>query len=394
MTAAVRVAGVTKRFRDVGAPRTWKDALVARRRLEPIEALRGVDLEIEPGAAVGIVGANGAGKSTLLRVIAGVLSPDAGTVALSGEVGSLLELGAGFHPDLTGRESAVLSGVIAGHSRREARRRVDWVCDFAGLDRFIDRPLRTYSSGMQARLAFAIATETQREILLVDEVLAVGDVAFQQRCIGRLRDFQRAGTTLVVVSHEAELVRMLCSRAVWLDAGEVVDDGSADEVLDSYLVERRPAPTALLGASTGPLGEIRLLDEAGAPCRVVHAGGGVAVSIRLAALDEPAQLAVRVMRDDGLMCVDTSTPIPPGQAGAVLAIDRLDLAPGRYRVDVALHDRSWRATLDQRREAATLRILGTASASAALAPPARWTVGPAAPVPEAPHRRSGRHPAP
>lgn len=379
MTPAIRVDGVTKRFRDVGAPRTWKDVFVTRRRLAPIEALRGVDLDVAAGTAVGIVGVNGAGKSTLLRVIAGVLSPDEGTVALAGDVGSLLELGAGFHPDLTGRESAVLAGVIAGHSRREARRRVDWVCDFAGLDRFIDRPLRTYSSGMQARLAFAIATESPRAILLVDEVLAVGDVAFQQRCLARLRELQQAGTTVVVVSHESELVRMLCERAVWLDAGQVVDDGRVDEVLDAYLLERRPVPAALLGGGGGPLTEVQLLGEAGAPCRVVHAGAGVTVSVGLVPLDAPAQLAVRIVRDDDLVCVDTSTPIPPGQAGAVLEIERLDLAPGGYRLEVALHDRAWRVLLDQRREAATLRILGTASATAALAPPARWTAGPARP---------------
>jgi hypothetical protein len=174
----------------------------------------------------------------------------------------------------------------------------------------------------------------------------------------------------------------------------VVDDGPADEVLDAYLMERRPVPPALLRAATGPLAEVHLLDEAGAPCRVAPAGGGVIVSVRLAPLDEPAQLAVRVVRDDGLMCVDTSTPIPPGQEGAVLAIERLDLAPGRYRVEVALHDRSWRATLDRRSEAATLRIIGTASATAALAPPARWTVGPLDPSVEARPRRSSRRPPP
>jgi lipopolysaccharide transport system ATP-binding protein len=375
VSLAVRAVGLTKRFRDVGAPRSWKDAAVHwRHRLPPIVALHDVDVDVDAGAAVGIIGANGAGKSTLLRVIGGVLVADTGSVEVHGRVGSLLELGAGFHPDLTGRESAVLSGVIAGLSRREARRRVESVSHFAGLEQFIDRPLRTYSSGMQARLAFAIATETQPEVLLVDEILAVGDVAFQQRCLQRLRAFKRGGTAILVVSHDADLVRMLCERVVWLDAGEVVEDGPADEVVDRYLASERSAATPHLPGSTGPLAEVRLLDEDGRACRVVQAGGAVSVSVVVSPAPEPMQLAVRLVRDDDLMCIDTSTPIPPGHASAHLAIERLDLAPGSYRVEVGLYTPSWRTTLDLRREAATLRVLGTASTTAALAPPAIWSV--------------------
>ena len=392
MTLAVRAVGVTKRFRDVGAPRTWKDATVRwRHRLPPVVALHDVDLEVDAGAAAGIIGVNGAGKSTLLRVIGGVLVADDGCVEVHGRVGSLLELGSGFHPDLTGRESAVLAGVIAGLSRREARRRVASVCDFAGLEQFIDRPLRTYSSGMQARLAFAIATETQPEVLLVDEVLAVGDVAFQQRCLTRLRAFKRSGTAILVVSHDPDLVRMLCDRVVWLEAGEVVQEGPGDEVVGSYLASERAAAGPALPGGDGAIVEVRLLDEDGRACQVVQAGGAVGVSVVVSPLPEPTRLAVRLTREDDLVCVDTSTPLPSGQASAFLAIERLDLAPGRYRLEVGLYDPSWRTTLDHRREAATLRVLGTASTTAALAPPAIWTVGAATPQ-SASGRASGSSP--
>ncbi|MGH9085826.1 MAG: polysaccharide ABC transporter ATP-binding protein [Acidimicrobiales bacterium] len=376
MTLAVRAVGVTKHFRDMGAPRTWKDATIRRRhRLPPIEALRGVDLVVDAGAAVGVVGVNGAGKSTLLRVIAGVLVADEGSVEVQGRVGSLLELGVGFHPDLTGRESAVLAGVIAGLSRGEARRRMGSVCDFAGLEQFIDRPLRTYSSGMQARLAFAIATEVQPEVLLVDEVLAVGDVAFQQRCLERLRTFKRDGTAILVVSHDPDLVRMLCERAVWLDAGEVVHDGPVDEVIDDYLANERSSAGPAEHGSIGALLGVRLLDEDGRECRVVHAGAAVAVSVATQPVPEATTLAVRIVREDDLVCVDTSTPLPADETSAVLAFARLDLAPGRYRIEVGLYDPSWRRTIDHRHEAASLRVLGTASTSAALAPPTTWSVG-------------------
>jgi lipopolysaccharide transport system ATP-binding protein len=376
VTTAVRAVGVTKRFRDAGAPRTWKDATVRWRHPHPpVVALRNVDLDVAAGSAVGVIGSNGAGKSTLLRVIAGVLAADEGTVEVQGRVGSLLELGAGFHPDLTGRESAVLAGVIAGLSRREARRRVASVCEFAGLEPFIDRPLRTYSSGMQARLAFAIATDIQPEVLLVDEVLAVGDVAFQQRCLTRLRTFKRGGTSILVVSHDPDLVRMLCDNVVWLDAGAVIQEGRADDVVDSYLASERAAAGPPRPGGDGTIGVVRLLDEDGRACQVVQAGGAISVSVVVSPLPEPARLAVRLMREDDLVCIDTSTPLPSGQGSAFLAIERLDLAPGVYRLEVGLYDPSWRTTIDHRREAATLRILGTASTTAALAPPAIWTVG-------------------
>ncbi len=375
MTSVVHVEGVHKRFRDASRPRTWKDALVTRRpREDGVQALRDVDLDVPTGATMGVVGANGAGKSTLLRVIAGVLDADAGTVEVQGSVGSMLDLGAGFHPELTGRESAVLAAVISGRTRRAARRSVDWVCEFAGLDGFMDSPLRTYSSGMQARLAFAIATEQRPEVLLVDEVLAVGDVAFQQRCIGRLQEFQRQGTTSLLVSHDADLVRVLCDRVLWLDAGQVVADGSTDEVLGAYLGDAPPSPVASAGISE-VLRAVSVLDARGQRCQALPVGAPLTVAIAIEPLVEPVQIAVRLVRADGLLSVDTSTTLDPGVRTATLELGRLDLAPGSYDVEVGVYDSSWRQVLDERCPSAQITVIGTASRAASLAPPATWSTG-------------------
>lgn len=375
MSTAVSIQGARKRFASRSWVATWKDAALRRTEHVPgVEALRGVDLVVEAGTAVGVVGANGAGKSTLLRLVAGVLEPDEGRVEVRGSVGSLLELGAGFHPDLTGRESAVLAGVVDGLSRRAARDRVEGICEFAGLGGFIDQPLRTYSSGMQARLAFAIATAERPDVVLVDEVLAVGDVAFQQRCIERLRAFRRHGSTLLFVSHDPDLVRMLCERVVWLDAGRIVADGDAGDVVGSYLSAGGRAGAPPAPEPTRAIDDVRLLGADGRPGDVLLVGSGLRVEVQLLAVPGPARLAIQLVRDDGLVCVDTSTEVRPGQRGATLDLDRLDLAPGRYRVQAGLYDADWRRTIEVRAAAAELRMIGTASSSAPLAPPASWTV--------------------
>ena len=376
MTALLRAAGVRKQFPDPSAHRHWKDLLVRGRvRGHPVDALRGVDLELHAGSSVGIVGPNGAGKTTLLRILAGTLEADAGTVERQGRFGSLLELGAGFHPDLTGRESAVLASVIAGSTRRAAQGDVESIAAFAGLEDFIDHPLRTYSTGMRARLAFAIATEHRPDVLLVDEVLAVGDVAFQHQCIDRLRQHREAGTALAVVSHDPDLVTILCDQVTWLDAGTVIETGPAIDVVDRYVRAERPAAIAAPVTGGPAISDVRVLDRDGRPCQALNVGAGLSIEVDVLPRAEPAHLAVRVLREDGLLCVDTSTPLPPGQQGATLALDRLDLAPGSYQLDVGLYDAAWQVTLGERRPAARLRVLGTASAAAALAPPARWQAG-------------------
>jgi len=186
------------------------------------------------GEVFGVIGRNGAGKSTLLRVISQVMRPTIGRVWRSGSVAPLLELGAGFHPELTGRENVFLNGALLGHTRREMRERFDEIVAFSELDKFIDTPIRNYSSGMQARLGFAVATAFRPDILIVDEVLSVGDEQFQAKCKARISDFQSGGATILLVSHQADVVEELCNRAVWLDSGRVKAIGPSREVVSKY----------------------------------------------------------------------------------------------------------------------------------------------------------------
>jgi ABC-type polysaccharide/polyol phosphate transport system ATPase subunit len=202
---------------------------------EVLDAVSHVSLRVGRGESVGIVGRNGAGKSTLLKVIARVLRPSEGSVAVRGRVAPLLELGAGFDLELTGRENVFLNGALLGRTRRDMVQRFDEIVAFAELHDFIDAPLRTYSTGMVARLGFAIATDVEADVLLVDEALAVGDLEFQHKCMERIRGMRRGGASLVLVSHDPETVRALCERVVWLDGGHVVAAGAPGEVLDGFV---------------------------------------------------------------------------------------------------------------------------------------------------------------
>ena len=202
--------------------RRLKDVVVARRRSRPTEvrALRDVSFRVEPGSAVGLVGRNGSGKTTLLRLLSGIIKPTSGRVEVGGRVGSLLELGAGFHPDFTGRENVFLNGSIHGLKRAYVREQLDEIVAFAGLEQFIDLPVRTYSSGMYMRLGFAIAAHIDADVLLLDEVFAVGDEQFQRKCFGKIFEFKQRGGTIVFVSHDAAAVERLCDRAVLLRDGQ------------------------------------------------------------------------------------------------------------------------------------------------------------------------------
>jgi ABC-2 type transport system ATP-binding protein/lipopolysaccharide transport system ATP-binding protein len=206
---------------------------------EELEAVSHVSLQVERGEAVGIVGRNGAGKSTLLKVIARVLRPTDGTVRVSGRVAPLLELGAGFDHELTGRENVFLNGAILGRTRRDMVRRFAEIVAFAELEDFIDAPLRTYSTGMVARLGFAVATDVDADVLLVDEALSVGDAEFQQKCMERIRIMRRDGASLVLVSHSPDVVRSLCERVVWIEGGRVVAEGPPEEVLAAFASDPR-----------------------------------------------------------------------------------------------------------------------------------------------------------
>ena len=237
----IEVAGLGKTFQLGEIHRDWTAKLADRlrgRRGAPapvLHALADVDFAVNEGEVFGIIGSNGAGKSTLLKILAGITDPSTGAATLRGRIASLLEVGTGFHPELTGRENVFLNGTILGLRRREIVEEYDRIVDFAGLEKFMDTPVKRYSSGMQVRLAFAVAAHLRPEILLIDEVLAVGDVAFQRKCLGAMQDVASGGRTVLFVSHNMAAVGSLCHRALMLRQGRVAGIGPADEVIQAYI---------------------------------------------------------------------------------------------------------------------------------------------------------------
>ncbi|HUP01927.1 MAG TPA: ABC transporter ATP-binding protein [Gemmatimonadota bacterium] len=233
-----------------GRPDRWSHRGGGRKRGDHIWALRDVSFEVDEGEIVGIVGSNGGGKSTLLKILSRITAPTAGVARLKGRVGSLLEVGTGFHPELTGRENIFLNGAILGMTRQETQRKYDVIVEFSGVEEHMDTPVKRYSSGMRVRLAFAVAAHLEPEILLVDEVLAVGDVAFQKRCIGKMGDVARGGRTVLFVSHDMSAISALCERVILLDEGRIVADGDADATIEAYIAGMK---------ETGPeFGEVRI----------------------------------------------------------------------------------------------------------------------------------------
>jgi ABC-type polysaccharide/polyol phosphate transport system ATPase subunit len=318
---AIEIERASRRFRVYPQPvRTLKELLVARRRLRGTDvwALRDVSLTVAPGEALGLIGRNGSGKTTLLRLIAGIIKPTDGTVTVEGRVGSLLELGAGFHPEFTGRENVYLNGAILGLKREQIRRHMEEIVAFAELERFIDVPVRTYSSGMYMRLGFAIAAHLDVDVLLLDEVFAVGDEEFQRKCFGKIFEFKQRGGTIVFVSHDAAAVDRLCGRAVLLRDGELTFDGPTREAITQYhrlLAEDREPDERGAGLSEYGSGELRI-----AECRVAGPGGE---ERRQFSPGEPLAVHVRI---------DSAQEVPPptlswelrDEAGLVLAAGSTD----------------------------------------------------------------------
>ncbi len=258
---SIRVDGLGKMYHIGGALQrhtTLRDAIVAAasrpierirhpgsvtNRSEELWALRGLSLEVREGEVLGVVGGNGAGKSTFLKLLSRITEPTEGEISLTGRVGSLLEVGTGFHPELTGRENIYLNGAILGMTRVEINQRFDDIVEFSEIGRFLDTPVKRYSSGMYVRLAFAVAAHLEPEILLIDEVLSVGDAAFQRKCLGRMENVAESGRTVLLVSHNMQTIRSLCTRVVQFEAGRIVKEGEPSQVVDSYL--------KLLGGSDG-----------------------------------------------------------------------------------------------------------------------------------------------
>ncbi len=250
---ALRISNVSKQFEIFASPAQMLLELMGfGKRHEKFSALTEISLDISRGEVVGVIGRNGAGKSTLLKVIAGTLAADQGTVEVDGRISAILELGTGFHPDYTGRENIIMGGLCLGMSRKEILAKQDEVAAFSELGEFIDRPFRTYSSGMQARLCFSTALACEPTILIIDEALAVGDVRFQRKCFAHFEALRARGTTILLVSHEMNAVAQFCDRAVWLERGRVLATGSAKEVSESYLRAMLGDATAAAAASAAP----------------------------------------------------------------------------------------------------------------------------------------------
>jgi lipopolysaccharide transport system ATP-binding protein len=352
---------------------------------------------------VGVVGPNGAGKSTLLRLLGDVGRPDEGQVTVHGRIGALLDLGVGFHPDLTGRENVFINGVIAGLTRREVAQRFDSIVAFAELEEFIDNPLRTYSTGMQMRLGFAVAAHTDPEILLIDEILAVGDLAFQRKCLDRIDRFKAQGCTIVLVSHDATSIQQLCDEALWLRRGKLVAYGPADVVAEQYIAEmsaetqrRTPAshpvmhtPTAAelrvnqnrFGSMEMEIVAVRLLGPAGQPVTELDSGAPLTVEIEYQApqpIPEPI-FGVIISREDGQVCYDTNTagaghhlPTVHGPGRIAFHMERLDLIGAQYYVDVGVYEREWTYAYDYHWHVYPLVIRSTGGEKGILHPPHRW----------------------
>ena len=334
MEDAILVEGLSKRFYRQSADRPWtfQDLFSSsgdkfHRRTE-FWALNDISFRLPPGKTAGIIGRNGAGKSTLLRLVGGLGRGDRGRVTTHGRIGALIELGAGFHPDLTGRENVFINGVISGLTRREVAKYFDSIVAFAEIEDFIESPLRIYSLGMQMRLAFAVAIHIRPAILLIDEVLAVGDLAFQNKCLERIAQFKAQGCTILLVSHNTGVVSQLCDEVFWLEAGRLAAHGEAKEVVSQYLAEmgaetrrrtpdvQRVQPTLAgidlvlnknrFGSMEMEIEAVSLNNAKGEAIQTLNSGDALSVVIDYAALKQIAKpiFGVSITREDGLVCWD------------------------------------------------------------------------------------------
>ena len=383
MSIAITIDHVSKEFLlEQAAPRSFQELVVdvfkhrERPRAERFLALDDVSLEIKYGETVGLIGPNGAGKSTLLKMVAGIIKPTVGEVEVNGRVGALLELGAGFHPDLTGRENIYLNGSILGLSRAEIRDKIDKIIAFAELERFIDAPVRHYSSGMYVRLGFSVAVHTEPEILLVDEVLAVGDAAFQRKCMDKIDEMRGAGVTILFVSHSAELVRKICKRAVWLDEGRCVADGAAESVAARYLDHSWAQEQTQVvseeerrwGNGKVRITDVRLLDGEGKEQQRFRTGEPMIVELHYQTREriEYPVFGLAIHRSDNLHMAGPNThfddcDIPKIEGEGVIryTIPFLPLLQGTYHISVALHNQNSDVMYDYHDRLYPMRILNS-----------------------------------
>ena len=357
---AIVAEGIAKRYRlgERESYRALRDVLAGavkapfgRAHRPPssvVWALDDVSFTLARGEVLGLIGANGAGKSTLLKVLSRITDPTRGRVVLHGRVGSLLEVGTGFHPELTGRENIILNGTILGMRRAEIVRRFDDIVEFAGVEKFLDTPVKRYSSGMQVRLAFAVAAHLEPEILLVDEVLAVGDAEFQQKCIGKMKDVTREGRTIVFVSHNLAAVRSLCPRALVLERGTLVFDGSTEDAVHHYIGQAAGSTSAVVEGealrlrvvkervySSEPFFEctrIAVLDEEGMPSTTFRSDEEIAVQVDFRVhRTVPALRVLVTLTDENQVPVLRTETLDDAMGDGLLRLE-----PGVYRSTVRL----------------------------------------------------------
>lgn len=354
---AITVEGLGKKFRLM-QDRNWtlKATLLAghRTRYEEFWALRDVSFEIPTGETFGIVGGNGSGKSTLLKVLAGILRADEGSAVARGRLSALLELGAGFHPELTGRENVYLNGSILGFTSREIRNLFDDIVEFAELEQFIDEPVRNYSSGMYMRLGFSVAIHVEPEILLVDEILAVGDLTFQKRCLDRFARLRDEGRTIVVVSHDLDMIGRLCDSSVWINKGELASVGSSSSVLEDFISHDENSDMSMSDQShqlrlkpDDLVKSLDLVDINGQSMSSTASGQPALIRVRYDAdgAGEPVTVALGLYRADGthVSSINSGAATSAGNDVGIIEVDyempSLPVQPGTYEISIALHSR-------------------------------------------------------
>ena len=421
---AIEVRGVRKTYRRYGRRKqfgTLKSALLSGRGLrdlgpdQTLEALKGVSFDVAAGRTLGIVGRNGSGKSTILKLIAGIGKPTEGTIHVRGKVSALIELGAGFHPEISGRENVFINGMMLGLGKKDVAKRFDDIVEFAELREFIDAPVKTYSSGMYMRLGFAVAIHVDPDVLLIDEVLAVGDEAFTHKCLDKFAEFRRRGRTVLLVTHSLDLVTRFCDEAVWLDGGVLRLQGDPRRVIDAYLldvtkgedaalraapdvpgVDERPAsatsepseePPDMFRALEGRWGSreveivgVELVGNEGRGQHVFQSGDSLEIQMQVRA-NQPVNdlvFGVGIFNAEGVCCYGTNTRIEGATGGAVtgtgevrFAIDHLDLIDGTYKLDVAAH-RENGAPYDYHRLLYTIRVSSRLKETGIFRPPHRW----------------------
>jgi ABC-type polysaccharide/polyol phosphate transport system ATPase subunit len=363
---ALRADRLSKTYRRYGRKRSigsLKSAVLrgfGARALAPdalFPALTDVTFSVEKGTTIGVIGENGSGKSTLLKLLAGIHVPTAGTVEAHGRVAALIELGAGFHPEISARENIEINGMLLGLTRKEIARQLDAIVAFAGVEAFLDEPVKTFSSGMVVRLGFAVAAHADPDVLLVDEVLSVGDEAFTHRCLERIAEFQREGRTIVVVSHDLELLMATSRRALRLSAGRLVADGAVAEVVGRYReevafregesrAETIPRSASRWGSGAARIDSVRVFGETGAAAGTLQAGRPFRVELTgtAAAPISDFVAGVRISRIDGTTVFGTNTRVDGHEAERIEGPFRIeidfsaaDLTAGTYALDAAVH---------------------------------------------------------